>query len=113
MGESKLNYSQARCDLHPGHAQALLFPYKLRGGGENSSSSYGGKCQVLGCDRYFSQENGYRSVYLDPRVASPRCSAHGDLQPFMVVLPTGDDFAYVCTVEGCTEMQSWTPAPKK
>jgi hypothetical protein len=36
MNESKPNYSQARCDLHPEHPQALLFLYKLRGddGGE-------------------------------------------------------------------------------
>ena len=109
MNESKPNYSQARCDLHPEHPQALLFLYKLRGDDGSLSGSYGGKCQVPGCDRYFSNENGYRSIYRDPEAVGPRCSAHGDLEPFMVVLPTGDGFAYVCTVDGCPEMQSWTP----
>jgi hypothetical protein len=108
MNESKPDYSQARCDLHPEHPEAWLFPSRLRDDDGNPSSSDGGKCQVPGCDRYFSKENGYRSVYLDPEAASPRCSAHGSLQPFMVVLPNGDGFAYVCTVEGCPEMQSWT-----
>jgi hypothetical protein len=112
MGESKPNYSQARCDLHPEHPLAWLSSVQLRDDDGSPSNSYGGQCKVPGCDRYFSEENGYRSVYLDPEVASPRCSAHGDLRPFMVVLPTADGFAYVCTVEGCPEMQSWTPTPR-
>ena len=112
MREWKPNYLQARCDLHPEHPLAWLSPVQLRDDDGSPSSSYGGQCKVPGCDRYFSEENGYRSAYLDQEVASPRCSAHGDLRPFMVVLPTGDGFAYVCTVEGCPEMQSWTPTPR-
>ena len=106
----KVDYSLARCDVH--HASVLRqmkATFRSNSDPRNVISYTVYSCSTDGCSRYYFRSVGYqsRAETLGIGEPSPKCDAHNR---FMVVVPGGSGYHYVCPDDNCTHT---SPTPEE